>query len=166
MLIRLTNIASSYIVTPINVVMALWSQWFMFSEVAKAIASKFCIRVGIRCQGCWHVVNLWPVPDFNWRSEGDGKPDYFYAQRCGDFRFFTPLRCVQNDRVSKPSLFKLYLPLSAHRGGRDFALLQGMLLDKGLTDFAGCDVITFLGAIRSIIALGFVWISADAGMPE
>ena len=99
MLIRLTNIASSYIVTPINVVMALWSQWFMFSEVAKAIASKFCIRVGIRCQGCWHVVNLWPVPDFNWRSEGDGKPDYFYAQRCGDFRFFTSLRCVRNDRV-------------------------------------------------------------------
>ena len=35
------------------------------------------------------------------------------------FRMTGKRCCVQNDRISKPSLFKLYIPLSFHQGGRD-----------------------------------------------
>ena len=54
-----------------------------------------------------------------------------YVQR---FRFFTPHALtfrmtgkgsyVRNDGISKPSLFKLCIPLSVHRVGRDLALSQ------------------------------------------
>ena len=73
-------------------------------------------------------------------SEGSDDSEVCEWRMCREFRFFTPLRFVQNDRlwmaafrmtgkgsyvrndrISKPSLFKLCIPLSVHRGGRDIA---------------------------------------------
>ena len=58
-------------------------------------------------------------------SEGSDDSAVSEWRMCNDFRFFTSLRCVRNDRISKPSLLKLCIPLSVHRGGRDIAPPKG-----------------------------------------
>ena len=45
--------------------------------------------------------------------------------RSASFRMTGKGSYVRNDRISKPSLFKLCIPLSVHRGGRDIAPPKG-----------------------------------------
>ena len=74
-------------------------------------------------------------PFVHCHSERSGESEVCEWFMCNEFRFFTSLRCVQNDRgrdaafgmivkgccvrddrIGKPSLFKLYIRLSAPEG--------------------------------------------------